>query len=430
MTAPITGPFTKNESLWDILTYYNGTFQFPRYRLKRTWYRQAKPYTLPLQFDFVRADANSVYDSKGPFGNFYGSWIDSTAVTPDFPAMDGNLYNAAYAKFINKWKETVELGVATAEGRQAMSMVTQRLGQMANFTRHLATGRLSLAAGDLGIDWTGRKHKGLKSERRLPPKIRDAIDRRETNLPLREVTRNFSSLYLEFHFGWSPLMKDIYDACQVLSDPFKSFHVKAGKTGLLPDTDATNTSVNDGTWQRIITRKGGYSQTIKLQADLVITNPNLAMISQFGLANPLAIAWELVPFSFVLDWFVNVGDYLSSLTDFVGVELKNASTTTFTTYAGTYIRTEIPNSPSANNRVVATWNSQKVSCTRRLGLGGGPSIRFRAPKPWSIRRGLAAASLLMQRFPQSVIDENAISLSKKRTAFRANVFPSFNGKYW
>lgn len=225
-------------------------------------------------------------------------------------------------------------------------------------------------------------------------------------------------------------MKDIYDACQVLSDPFKSFHVEAGKTGSLPDTDATNTSVNDGTWQRIITRKGGYSQTIKLQADLVITNPNLAMISQFGLANPLAIAWELVPFSFVLDWFVNVGDYLSSLTDFVGVELKNASTTTFTTYAGTYIRTEIPNSPSANNRVVATWNSQKVSCTRRLGLGGGPSIRFRAPKPWSIRRGLAAASLLMQRFPQSVIDENAISLSKKRTAFRANVFPSFNGKYW
>lgn len=30
--------------------------------------------------------------------------------------------------------------------------------------------------------------------------------------------------------------------------------------------------------------------------------------------NPLVTTWELIPFSFVVDWFINVGDYLSALT--------------------------------------------------------------------------------------------------------------------
>lgn len=33
----------------------------------------------------------------------------------------------------------------------------------------------------------------------------------------------------------------------------------------------------------------------------------------FGFADPLVFLWEIIPFSFVLDWIVNVGDYLASL---------------------------------------------------------------------------------------------------------------------
>lgn len=34
---------------------------------------------------------------------------------------------------------------------------------------------------------------------------------------------------------------------------------------------------------------------------------------RFGLLNPLEVIWELVPFSFVADWFLPIGDYLSAL---------------------------------------------------------------------------------------------------------------------
>ena len=36
-------------------------------------------------------------------------------------------------------------------------------------------------------------------------------------------------------------------------------------------------------------------------------------LGQFGFTNPLALAWELTAFSFVLDWFFNVGEFLASL---------------------------------------------------------------------------------------------------------------------
>lgn len=34
---------------------------------------------------------------------------------------------------------------------------------------------------------------------------------------------------------------------------------------------------------------------------------------RFGLLNPLEVIWELVPLSFVADWFLPIGDYLSAL---------------------------------------------------------------------------------------------------------------------
>jgi hypothetical protein len=40
---------------------------------------------------------------------------------------------------------------------------------------------------------------------------------------------------------------------------------------------------------------------------------NLNSWGSFGLLNPAAVAWELLPFSFVVDWFLPVGRYLEGL---------------------------------------------------------------------------------------------------------------------
>lgn len=43
-------------------------------------------------------------------------------------------------------------------------------------------------------------------------------------------------------------------------------------------------------------------------------------MQDLGLTNPPALLWEVIPFSFVVDWFIGIGDYLSSLDALIGVE--------------------------------------------------------------------------------------------------------------
>jgi len=67
----------------------------------------------------------------------------------------------------------------------------------------------------------------------------------------------------------------------------------------------------------------------KTGATLKITNPDLLLASRMGLINPLAIAWELVPFSFVVDWFTKFGDVLEAKTDFLGISLLDSYNTRY-----------------------------------------------------------------------------------------------------
>jgi hypothetical protein len=45
--------------------------------------------------------------------------------------------------------------------------------------------------------------------------------------------------------------------------------------------------------------------------------------TSLGLTNPALVAWELVPFSFVVDWALPIGDWLSSLDAMLGYDSNN-----------------------------------------------------------------------------------------------------------
>jgi hypothetical protein len=54
-----------------------------------------------------------------------------------------------------------------------------------------------------------------------------------------------------------------------------------------------------------------------------------AYAAQTGFTNPLNLAWEILPFSFVLDWFLPIGPYLETLSAFDGLVLVDGSKTEF-----------------------------------------------------------------------------------------------------
>lgn len=48
-------------------------------------------------------------------------------------------------------------------------------------------------------------------------------------------------------------------------------------------------------------------------------------LNQLGLANPLALAWELTSLSFVVDWILPIGQVLNALTASAGLSFVNGS---------------------------------------------------------------------------------------------------------
>lgn len=72
-----------------------------------------------------------------------------------------------------------------------------------------------------------------------------------------------------------------------------------------------------------------------VQAEVSISDPILYRTNQLGLVNPAAVAWELVPFSFLVDWFIGVGSWLNGLTDFVGLSLQKSFRTCYGKVEGT-----------------------------------------------------------------------------------------------
>lgn len=267
MTAPITGPFTDFGYL-DAAPGLTGVR--PRiYQRSRSWYRQRSPFDVPLNFSYVMLSVKTLTHNKTQGCNQgISTWEERSVFNlPSGMGEDANLYNKVYSKFKSELGASAALGISIAEGKQAMDMMVKRLVQMANFTRHLAKGRLGEAAKALGIN---------PRDKRVPKR------------PRREVFRDFSNLYLEFHFGWSPLVKDIYESAEVLSSPYRPHPIKVSSTTSWVVTNYVPAPVYDGetdTWRSKNTKENA-KQTIKMQAEFAVTNPNLALNAQMGLINP------------------------------------------------------------------------------------------------------------------------------------------------
>lgn len=119
--------------------------------------------------------------------------------------------------------------------------------------------------------------------------------------------------WLEYQYGWKPLIQDIHEGQQKIHDEFtKGTILRVSRTvnriGDHPD-------FQDGDGTVSIRSKHGIKCTIVARIDV----PGLAEINSWGLINPLSIAWELVPFSFVVDWFIPIGNTLSAMTAGLGL---------------------------------------------------------------------------------------------------------------
>jgi len=137
-------------------------------------------------------------------------------------------------------------------------------------------------------------------------------------------------LWLEYRYGWTPLVHDIVDSLKAIyADDLRNQLTQherftaRGKATFSGQTVSSVAALREffGT----STAESTASHDFTVRAYILYR-----MSSEFGLARrlndfgafdvPRAI-WEVVPWSFVIDWFVPIGDYLGAMTPKVGVEV-------------------------------------------------------------------------------------------------------------
>lgn len=278
------------------------------------------------------------------------------------------VYTQAYERYIGKIKEGASWANALAEHKQARQMIGQRAVQLLDLYRAIRRFDIGTALDIVGVSkrtWRQRQRRSTQQDQ----------------------FKNVSNLWLEFHFGWSPLLKDVYTGLEVIADHVPPWRVRASARSYFPGTRGKPHP--GGNAEGTYYWEGPLTVRVKLGATLEVSNRNLWLANSLGLINPLGVAWEITPFSFVADWFTNVGTVVNGLTDTYGLSISDGFTTGVTNgenWAGYCYR--------------GIWLHQgylhRVWVNRKVGAPSVPRLGFRTLKIPSWQRVATTFSLIGQ----------------------------------
>lgn len=215
-------------------------------------------------------------------------------------------YNKAYRKFVEKMGGMEEVGTGLAEITSSFRMAHNRAHQLWNAWDAIRHGTLKEMFTVLGMD-------------------RDLLKRKHEKVWNRHTKslENASGLWLEYWMGWSPLMSDIYAAPRALIAYQPSYDIRTGGTRSFKSTYRRRRPPYDA-----YSVDGSCSGVIQchMSGKVRVTNPNYHLAKNLGMS-PQDIIWNILPWSWMVDWFANIGQVVSSMNDWVGVNLTDFSCT-------------------------------------------------------------------------------------------------------
>lgn len=374
------------KSFIEDIHWFNGNLRKSRFR---QWEVQPPPYRAPLSFLYEEHECTDYLDNIPTEGHPYPPAV---AISGYYP--DAQLISAAYDDMLSSISSGTGVnsggwGENLAEAKESLSMVTSRILQVARFTNSIRKVRFGDAAKALGIGVPSGIHKSWKRDQQG-----NWSPRRGSKW--RGRAKGLGDAWLEYHFGWQPLVQDIHDGLQNASKSDFGSHRVHGKRQL--DTGGyTVNHVDDGghaldQWE--------VSATFKMAADVHISNGNAFLANRMGLVNPVSVAWNLIPFSFVVDWFGNVGQVINSMTDFVGLDVRNAYSTSFQKHKRHqrfigYQPVRYGPEPWQEYYLLTASNHRTVYCSRVPRVVSPPLTLYKF-KGFGLTRAATAISLCLQ----------------------------------
>lgn len=356
------GPFSRHLAL---PTETQSTF-----RRDQTWYctSNGQKVRKPLPYTCLEEQETS---SSNPQRQMYSSiWcgsgysISSLLASPDW-GLDGKLqecHNKAYQKFLDGVRTSVGMGTDLAEYKETLNLLSTAFRALRNPVKTFT--------------------KQVKRYKHLGPKA---------------ALKDMPNAWLAFHFGVEPLVRDVYSLIDRLSAPKDPKCVTT--TAKCSNTYSGPRNVS---WY---TDDATLKGRVRISAFVTRENDNLALMNDLGLLNPLSIAWELVPYSFVADWFFPVGQYINSISDLAGYKVHDCYVTWFA--SGSRTANWIEDRVNINAFLALKYSTQGFRMQRSVLGEKDPSMvmqHFPLPEVPSLVRSVTAVSLLLQnlRFTTTV----------------------------
>lgn len=245
----------------------------------------------------------------------YGYWRDQTPPRPTsyLHKMNYDLLMEADRQALAKIRgkimdQKVDLATALGEGKETVSMLIELVARLAKILSLCRKGRLVEAA----------------------------------KLVFPTNTLTLANDYLMLTYGIKPLIDDIDGLMKHLADEIKEgvlIDVKAQavreRDQIIPWSSdlpfkAKGTVVSRETYRAI------YKCTYAIDSSL------LRQWDMLGFNNPFAVAWELIPYSFVIDWLIPIGDWLKGINEFSGLTVSQFSRTHVYKHESGFRATVIP----------------------------------------------------------------------------------------
>lgn len=283
--------------------------------------------------------------ADGAYGGFYGSiltgWTGNCygqipGTSRPFPSPPQDDTRAkALAQVRAKCKDMdVNILQAFAERKQTVDLLGKRINQIAQAALALKRGDLIHMAKILGIDLSRHVARGNRKIRKVRrfAKFSPGDDAKDV---VNKHADTFGNLWLEYSYGWRPLVQDCYGAIEQLKKSYDTNKPKkvVGSAEIvvpLKNFVVKTTSYSGGGRTSTSTElaNGNLGLKTRVVARFAVDNVRAREFANTGFSNPAALAWELLPYSFVVDWFLPIGDYLNAQDACNGLTFLNGTITT------------------------------------------------------------------------------------------------------
>lgn len=135
---------------------------------------------------------------------------------------------------------------------------------------------------------------------------------------LGKLPKNLADAWLEYRYGWTPLVHDLADIQSAL------VKIQRGMSWIAKGHQEGDDSIVSSTGSQITTSCLRYQvktiSKIQYGAYAAFRMDAIASVQ----IDPIVTAWELIPFSFMIDWILDIGATVSALSPFANGDLVSS----------------------------------------------------------------------------------------------------------